>query len=564
METSPERRWWLALALPLAAASCGQPDGAPSTGVPSPSFVDAAESVGLAFDHDNGARGQFRMTEIVGSGVGLVDVDADGDLDVIAVQGASGDHAAFRNDLESGALAFTDMTSDAGLRRDGMGMGLAAGDVDGDGDTDLFLSAWGGDRLYRNDGGGRFIDATMEAGLGSEDWTTSAAFLDVDADDDLDLVAVAYVDYAADESKQCTGPLRSLDYCGPENFPPAQDRLYRNDGRGRFTDVTRDAGLSRVTGRGLGVSVADFDGDGQTDIYVANDRTENQLWINEGDGTFRDTAVMAGAAVNSQGMPEASMGVTAGDYDADGDMDLFLSHYDPETNTLYRNDGKGRFLDVTGTTGLGAPSLSRTGWGTALADLDNDGRLDLFVANGAIMAVLSRATVSDFPYEQPDQLFMQGDDSRFWPRSAADEPVLAVLAVGRGAAFGDVDNDGDIDIVVANNGGPLRLLLNQTDGRHHWVGFLPVKDVTGAHVPGTLIVLEDAEGREMYRLSDPAGSYLSSGDPRAHFGLGDTPTFTAVRATWPDGTTERWTGLDADRYHRLVRGSGVPVAEDAS
>ncbi|MEM9057731.1 MAG: CRTAC1 family protein [Pseudomonadota bacterium] len=582
-----------AVVLPALLAACGEPPAEPEASVADaapapvtrPLFVDAADEAGLAFEHFAGVSGRFYFPEIMGSGVALADFDGDGDLDVYAVQGrmidreqpaaeallpfpdGQGDGGRlFLNQLDGGTLRFVDATEgsglNAGLERHGYDMGVAVGDVDGDGDADLLVTSFGPNRLYINNGNGRFTDVSAESGVNDEGWGTSAAFLDYDRDGDLDLFVTNYVTFGVANNKQCKGAGGATDYCDPLSYAAAGDRLYRNDGDGgnsgtpRFTDVTASAGIATAFGSGLGVTTADFDGDGWPDVYVANDKRANQLWINQRDGTFAETALMSGAAYNADGVAEASMGLTAGDFDGDGDEDLFMTHLNGQTNTLYRNDGGGSFTDVTDRLGLGASSLKYTGFGSAWFDYDNDGELDLMIVNGAVLAEDSQTATLAYPYRQRNQLFRGAGGGRFEDVSRQAGAAFDVEAVGRGAAFGDVDNDGDVDVLVSNNSGPLRLLLNTEGNAAHW---LSVTLVGAPHAVGARAAVTTADGATRWRRVHTDGSYLCASDDRLHFGLGDAAEPVDLTVNWPSGAVESFAGLAVDTGHRLVEGAGAPV-----
>jgi hypothetical protein len=431
-------------ALLLAACDTDRHESTDVTAVSAsaPLFVDRAAETGLVFHHVSGAAGAYHLPEITGAGAALLDYDGDGDLDAYLLQGGRlipnsdpqsdrvpppdlpAGNRLFRNELiPGGALRFTDVTESAGVGHEGYAMGVAAGDYDNDGDVDLYITNVGADVLYRNEGNGRFADVTAEAGLGDPRWTTSAAFLDYDGDGLLDLYVAAYVTFEPRRTKVCTDPSNRTDYCAPGRYEPLTDRLYRNDGRGGFADMTEAAGIAAKAGPGLGVLGADFDGDGRLEIFVANDQQANFLWRQDADGRFVDEGLMSGVAYNAEGAAEASMGITAGDFDGDGDDDLFMTHLVTETNTLYVNDGGGRFTDATSRSNLGAPSLRYTGFGAGWLDADADGDLDLFVANGAVAIIDALATDSPYPYAEPDQLFENLGDGRF-----ADASVRASLS----------------------------------------------------------------------------------------------------------------------------------------
>jgi len=501
-----------------------------------PLFEEASAKTGLAFEHITGALGEFFMPEIMGSGLVLFDYDSDGDLDVYFLQGAefsqSSSHSnrLFRNDLiPSGELRFADATAGSGLDHRGYGMGAAVGDYDSDGDPDLFITNFGPNALYQNNGDGTFSDVTA-GGLDDSRWSASASFLDYDNDGDLDLFFTNYVDFNVRNNKDCFDPTGARDYCTPNVYSPVPDRLFRND-EGRFVDVSQSSGLGAAFGNGLGVTAADFNGDGWTDIYVANDGVANQLWMSQGDGSFADESLLAGAAYNADGRPEAGMGVTAADFDFDGDEDLFMTHLTQETNTLYLNNGRAQFRDVTNRFGLGSPSMAFTGFGSRWFDFDNDGFLDLFIANGAVTIMESQRAEAR-PFRQRNQLF-RGTNARFEDVSEG----FQLEGISRGAAFGDIDNDGDIDIVISNNGGPARLLLNQIGAHANW---LRVRAGLGSRVAVTV------DGQERWGRVHSDGSYLSVSEAVAHFGLAKANTVERVVIVSVDGQSRSFDAVSVN------------------
>jgi enediyne biosynthesis protein E4 len=557
-----------------------------------PLFIESAESTGLKFTHVNGASGQYYMAEQMGAGVALFDYDNDGDLDVFLVQDgpldgtttprASGPSCRlFRNDLASGggkrALRFTDVTERAGLALRNYGMGVAVADYDGDGDLDLFVTSFGPDTLFRNNGDGTFTDVTAQAGVSDPLWSTSAAFIDYDRDGDLDLFVANYLDFNLASNKVCHDAVGTRDYCSPRAYHPVPDKLYRNEGNGRFTDVTEASGISKADGAGLGVTTGDYDADGWPDLYVANDATPNQLWVNHHDGTFVDEGMLSGAALNAAGNPEGSMGIASGDFDRDGHEDLFVTNIIGETFALYVSDGKGNFEDARVKAGLAAPTAAFTGFGTDWVDYDNDGWLDLFIANGAVNIIPAQRGEPS-PFRMRNQLFHNelgtnpGVRSRapasapgragtfFTETSALAGPAFERAEIARGAAFGDLDNDGDVDIVVTNNGGPVRLLLNQaheSGSRNHWLEIRAEDGPKNRFGFGAWIGVERAGMPALWRRVRTDGSYLSANDVRVHVGLGAAPEVTAIVVQWLDGTRERWTDIKSDDVVTLRRGSGA-------
>jgi len=534
-----------------------------------PVFVESAAAAGLAFTHVNGATGKYYLPELMGAGVALFDYDNDGDLDVFLVQGgplggntgsAGPTSRLFRNDLTVGpdgkrTIRFTDVTAKAGVGLRSYGMGAAVADYDNDGYLDLFVTSFGSIALFHNNRDGTFTDVTKQAGLSDTAWSTSAAFVDYDRDGDLDLFIAHYVDFTVAANKLCNDPAGVRDYCGPRAYRPVPDRLFRNEGGGRFVDVTDRVGITKADGAGLGVAIGDYNGDGWPDIYVANDATPNQLWINNRDGTFRDEGLLSGSALSASGNPEGSMGIASGDFDLDGDEDLFVTNIIGETSVLYVNDGRGNFDDARARTGLAALTAAFTGFGTDWFDYDNDSWPDLFVANGAVNIVEAQRGQPS-PYRMRNQLFHNLAGRRFEETSAAAGPALARAEISRGAAFGDIDNDGDVDIVVTNNNGPVRLLLNQVGTRNHWLQVRLDQQPGNRFGIGAWVGVERQGAPTLWRRVRTDGSYLSASDVRLHFGLGGSPAVSGVVVQWPDGQRERWTGIAGDRLVTLRRNTG--------
>lgn len=540
-----------------------------------PIFTEVAEQVRLRFQHYNGMTGKFYLPEITGSGAALFDFDNDGDLDVFLVQGNVLEPGTkpgetlfpwrgsepprgrlFRNDLtagKDGRLTFTDVTQQSGIVANGYGMGAAVGDVNNDGLADLYLSNLGSNQLYLNKGGGKFVDFTKESGADDPRWTTSASFLDYDRDGWLDLMLVNYAEFSTNNSPNCYAATTARDYCTPRVFRSPGNRLLRNKGQGVFEDVTVSAGLDKEFGHGLGVVTTDFNGDDWTDIYVANDGDHNQLWTNQKNGKFVNDALLAGAAVNRNGQAEAGMGVDSADFDGNGTDDIFITHLMDETNTLYVNLGEALFEDRTRESGLGMPGRRFTGFGTFFFDYDNDGWLDLFAANGAVQLLPDLVRKKDpFALGQPDQLFRNTGKGGFVEVVDEVGPEFQLLEVGRGAAFGDVDNDGDTDVLVSNNNGPVRLYLNQVGNRNHWLG-LRLIDKSGRDLLGAQVEIVIAKDRVLRRRVRTDGSYLSANDPRVLVGLGAATRVPLVRVRWPDGTSEEFKDLAVDKYTTLKR-----------
>ena len=515
---------------------------------------DGTDEIGLRVVHRAGETPALYLPEIMGAGGALFDFDGDGDLDLFLVDGGTlGDeappvgggpkHRLLRNDwVQGGKVRLTDVSQKGGLVGGGYGMGAAVGDIDNDGDLDLLVTAVGPDLLFRNNGNGTFSEVGQAAGIRDSRWTTSASFVDYDRDGDLDLYVAAYVDFTVRTHKRCFAPTGEPDYCTPAAHRPIGDRLYRNRGDGTFDDVTRAAGIAQVIGPGLGVVSGDFNGDGWPDFYVANDGAANLLWINQKDGTFLEQGLLSGVAYAMTGVPRAGMGVTAGDYDNDGDLDLLVTNLTREGFTLFRNDGTGFFDDDSDGSRIGRDSFLSTGFGVGWFDFDLDGWLDLFAANGAVTRLVARQGEMD-PFRQRNQLFRnQGGSTGFREVLPAEEPVLARQEIGRGLAFGDLDNDGDPDILMTNNRGPARVLFNQArrsaGGGPHWLAIRLVGDPkqrTNRWGLGARVGLERKGQPTLWRHVQSDGSYLSASDPRVTFGLGAATRVDRLVIEWPNG-----------------------------
>ena len=540
-------------------------------------FEDEAQNTGLDFVHISGMTGHFYQPEISGAGAGLFDFDNDGDLDIIMIQGAVlGTNLAasktttaaitdrlYRNDLKiqsdgSRVLRFTDVTDKSGLVTRGFGQGLATGDFNNDGWVDLYLPGFERNQLFRNNGDGTFTDVSRVSGTDSPStWGVSATFVDIDRDGWLDLFVGNYLNYSLERHVRCFKESGQEDYCAPGQYTPQQDVLYLNRGDGTFVDITAAAGMAEEFGPALGVVAADMNGDGEIDLFVANDQQENQLWINQGDRTFENVALMSGVAIDAAGVVKADMGVDAGDFDNDGDEDLFTTVLTGEGSTIYVNDGTGLFDDHSAASGIRAASLPYTGWGTAWMDFDNDGWLDLLSVNGLVWKNLDAMTdVNPFPYHQRNQLLRNNGNGRFTDVTPDAGEVFDLVEVSRGAAFGDLDNDGDVDVLIANSGGPAQLLINYVGNQNHWLGLRLVKNDVPRDLVGARVEIIRSDGSSLWRRSRADGSYASANDPRVLVGLGTLSDVPRIRVVWPSGVTEEWNDVAIDQYSTLIEGDG--------
>jgi len=576
------RRSTLVVVAALCAVSCGSSSTPSSTSAPAkpekPWFEERAAAVGIDFVHFNGMSGEYYYPEIMAPGVGLIDYDNDGDLDVYLVQsqmlgkktikdalfppkGPLKDRF-YRNDLTVGAdgsrtLHFTDVTDQSGIDIETYGMGVAAADVDNDGFIDIYRTGLTESVLLHNNGNGTFTDITAKSGAGNKGgWGVSASFVDIDRDGWLDLFVGNYLLYTIEGDIDCLSVTGQHDYCPPNSYRPQPSKLYRNRGDGTFVDITRTALEGGAYGPALGVSTADFDNDGWIDIYVGNDGMPNQLWINQKNGRFKDLAFLNGAAVNGQGNSEASMGIDAGDFDNDGDEDIFITNWLAQMNILYVNTGNGVFEDRKGPTGLGPPSLAKTGFGTGWFDFDNDSWLDLITLNGSVSMIEAQARAKDpFPLKMLNQLYRNLGDGHFVDVSVDAGEPFKLLDVSRGAAFGDIDNDGDEDVLVGTANGPTRLFINNIGNENHWLG-LRLTGVGGRDMIGARVSIAHGAGPALWRRARSDGSYASANDPRVLVGLGKSTTPPTVRVQWPDGKTEEFGTQAIDRWVTLKQGSG--------
>lgn len=553
-----------AMALGLAAIGAAQSGPEPGNAPAWLRLVPPGES-GVAFTHRSGhVDGKYPIAEEVAGGVALVDYDGDGDLDLffgqagvlpaargVATADASARSALYRND---GGWRFVDVSAAALPAISAYTVAVTAGDFDADGDDDLYLSNIGPDILLRNDAG-RFADATTAVGLGDPGFSASAAFADIDGDRDLDLFVTRYLDWGPEIEKACTGPGGLLDYCSPASInAPVRDLLYRNNGDGTFGEVGVATGIGEAKGTGLGVVALDWNADGHADFFVANDGMPNRLWTwtATGDGfKYEDAAPRLGCAIDLTGVMKAGMGIAVSDLDANGREDLIVTNMEKQSDSVYLNMER-YFQDATARLGLSAATRERTRWGILLLDLDLDGDDDLFEACGRVS--LKRDAPADIhPLAEPDAVFERGASGKFSRLDWGVDLTGTAIQSGRGAAAGDLDGDGDLDIVVGNMDGPAMLLRNEAPRRGHWIG-LDLRDERGVRAVGATATVTAGSLTQRDTVRNGSG-YASSSDPRLHFGLGHAAAADSIEIRWPDGTTSTAGPLEGDRWHTIRKGS---------
>jgi hypothetical protein len=510
-------------------------------------FREVSRIWGIDFRHHHGGSGQLYMPETVVGGVVMFDFDGDGDEDLFFVDGGSlpgytGEPARSRLFRNDGGGHFTDWTERSGVKVAMYGGGGTAGDVDGDGDLDLFVTGFGADQLFRNNGDGTFTDVTVQAGVGNPLWSTAAAFADADNDGDLDLLVVDYVDFKLTDNRVCGDPKRNLrGYCHPDVFDPQPVRFFRNRGNGTFEDATQASGLATAVGPGLALAFGDIDNDGWQDFYVANDNKPNFLFRNKGNGTFEDISVLSGTALGDTGRPEAGMGVDMGDYDGDGLLDIVVTNYELETNALYRNLGGGAFVDSRSVARIAEPSLMFLAFGIAWADFDQDGDIDLVTTNGNINPNAAEL-LEGSTYAQRKQLFENLGNGKF----REDKQVgMEALAVGRGLAVGDLDGDGDLDVVGNNSNQPCEIYEN-AGSVGHWLQVDFAAPAGNRFAIGARLELEAGGLRKQIRDVKTGSSYASQNALAVHFGVGKAEKVDRLTVRRP-GRVQVFEGLVVDR-----------------
>ena len=526
------------------------------------SFIAVTKS-GIDFKHTDGKSEKRLFNEFLGSGGGFFDYDNDGDLDIYLVNGASqiaspdknpSTNALYRN---NGDGSFSNVTELTGTGSTSYGTGCTVGDYDNDGDLDLYIANFGPNVLYQNSGKGTFIDVSMQSGVANSQWGTSCAFADVDNDGNLDLYITNYADYAVKNDKKCY--VRGIwQYCGPRSYPPDTDIFYHNNGNGIFTDLTEKSGFLDVPAcHGLGVAFGDYDNDGDQDLYVANDQDPNFLFQNQGSGKFEETALLSGVSYSDMGKEEAGMGTIFGDYDNDGLLDLTVSNFQKETNTLYHNEGSGFFADVTTLAGIGEITYSYLGWGIAFFDYNNDGYKDIFVANGHVLdniTDIDRSTT----YPQRNLLFRNLGDGTFEDVSNQSGSGLTLQKVSRTVALGDYDNDGDLDILVTNWNQTADLLRNDGGNLNNWIQINVVGTKSNKSGIGTRIKLV-AGNLKQYQEVQSGGSYLAFSDLRTHFGVGNAKRIDLVEILWPSGHIDKYKDLAVNHRFIATENAGLEI-----
>jgi len=522
-------------------------------------FVDATKAAGIAFVHKNSATSNKYLIETMGGGVALLDYDNDGRLDVFLTNGAKIDDPmpdgrlpdksdpVYWNRLyqQTSSGTFVDVTQKAGLSgalQNAYGMGIAVGDYDNDGFEDVYVTNYGGNTLYRNNGDGTFKDVTERAGVRAGGWSTSAGFFDYDNDGKLDLFVARYVDWSFSKNRYCGEKKEGYRaYCHPDNFEPVTNILYHNQGDGTFADVSSKSRLDASSGKGLGVAFADYDDDGFVDVYVANDSVQSFLFHNNGNGTFEEVGLLAGVGFTEDGKTFAGMGVDFSDYDNDGRPDVFVTDLSNERYRLFRHSGAGGFRDVSDATGVGGATLPFSGWSTRFVDYDNDGWKDIFVAQGHVMDTIEK-TAPNLKYLQPP-LLLRNESARFVRVAAGD--VFQQEWAGRGAAFGDLDNDGDIDVVLSNVGQNAVVLRNEGGNQNRWLQIRTVGTRSNRDGIGSRVKVSTASGPTQYFTVTTAVGYLSASDKRLTVGLGRDPVATLVEIRWPSGVVQKFENVKA-------------------
>jgi hypothetical protein len=533
----------------------------PELRAPDPVFTDATASAGIRFRHNSGAFGRKYLPETLGSGCAFLDFDRDGWQDILLINsrnwpgrpGSPSYPALYRNNRNG---TFTDVTKQSGLAVELYGFGVAAADYDNDGQTDIYITALGPNRLFRNLGNGRFADVTTRAGVGDPGFSTSAMWFDYDRDGHLDLFVANYVEWSIEKDLFCTLDGKSKSYCTPESYKGQSSSLYRNKGDGTFENVTRPAGLHDPSSKALGVALIDYNADKLPDLFVANDTQPNRLYQNKGNGTFVDVGMTAGVAFNEAGVARAGMGVDAADYDRSGRPSLIIGNFSNEMMALYSNEGNGLFIDEAPTSTIGKVSLLTLTFACFFLDFDLDGLLDIFAVNGHVADDISTVQPK-VTYAQSPHLFRNRGSKKFEAVTAALGPALQAPIVGRGAAYGDFDNDGDLDLLITANNGPARLLRNDGGNTNRAVRITTVGTASNRDGIGSQVRVTLDNGTKLWSTVKTGSSYLSQSELPLTFGLGNAAKVTGIEVTWPTGRVESFPGVSANQDVTLQEAKGI-------
>lgn len=543
----------------------------PTPELPRPSgpieFTDVTAQAGIRFKHNSGAFGKKYLPETIGAGAAFLDYDNDGWQDILLVNSADWPErkktksfpALYHNNQDG---TFTDVTSQAGLAVEMYGIGAAVADYDNDGRQDIYITCVGANRLFRNEGNGRFTDITARAGVGDPGFSTSAAWLDYDNDGLLDLFVCNYVDWSIEKDQHCSLDGKNKSYCTPQAYKGQSSTLYRNRGNGAFENATQRAGLNDPTGKALGVALLDYNSDGHMDLFVANDTEPNKLYKNNGNGTFTDEALAAGVAFSEAGTARAGMGVDAGDYDNSGRQGLVIGNFTNESMALYRNDGTGLFTDEAAGSGIGKMSAQSLTFATFFFDYDLDGLLDIFAANGHVSDDIS-VVQPNVKYAQPPHLFRNRGRKRFEETSTRVGRALQRAIVGRGAAYGDFDNDGDLDLLITANNGPARLLRNDNANQNDLLRIKTVGAKSNRDGIGAKVTLKTAKGARVFHMVKTGSSYCSQSELPLTFGLGkpEEGTTLTIEIIWPSGQREAYADIKPNQSLTIQEGKGIISAE---
>jgi hypothetical protein len=550
-----------AIAIVMTFASSAQVKDSRTSSSPQAKFVDVTTSLGVRFQHEAPHTSKKYLLETMGSGVALFDYDNDGRLDLFLVNGAeisdpsqpaaipakTGPKYWNRLYHQKSDGTFEDVTEKAGLQGAGYGMGVAIGDYDNDGFEDLYVTGYGGNHLYHNNGNGTFTDVTEKAAVAGSGWSTSAAWVDLDGDGLLDLVVLRYLQWEFTDIWCGERKPGYRSYCHPDEFRPITPLIYHNDGNGHFTEITKQAGFAKP-GNALGIAIADFNGDGRFDVFIANDSTPEYLYQNKGEGTFEEVGLFAGVGVDGDGHAYAGMGVDFADYDNDGLPDIVVTDLAYQKYALYRNNGDSTFAYVSDMAGLGAMTFLHSGWGMRLLDYDNDGWKDLLVGQAHVMDTIE-LNYPQLRYREP-LLLARNTGQGFVDASGQSGPVFHEAWASRGMAIGDIDNDGKLDAVVSENGGPAHILHNETDTQNHWLTLSLVGHKSNRDAIGAEVKITTGEGQQQATVTT-CGSYLSSGDKRVHFGLGNQSAVKEIRIRWPSGIGQILHDVKSDQILRI-------------